>query len=219
MDDLGGPAYGGRDSDLPGAPAALAGRRPSSAQRRREAAIDQRLELAAAAGGFVLAIACAAGGASAALVAWPDSRFMPVIALGLVAAIGGSALALHFVATAAHVLGIGRPGTGDGDLTPPEAWIIALVIGAGGGAAVGIDVGALLLLVGGRTVWDLPPATVMLGAVVLPMVGLMPLAVAVAAAARRAWLRGPVRLALAAWVAGTVAGSIASGVWAQVPGV
>ena len=147
-------------------------------------------------------------------------RFAVVAILGAIAALGGSVLAAHFAVTIARITGYAGPSPADPALAVPlETWLVAILLGGIGGGATGIDLGTLVLIVGGRTPWDLPPATTMTAVVALPLVGLLPLAVAVGAAARRAWLRRPVLVAGVTWLAGSVAGTIVSGVWSHLPGV
>lgn len=220
MDDIGPLNAEARGTDLP--PGAQLGgrRRPTPAQRRREASIDRQLELASAGGGLTLAALCAVAGAWSLSAAWGIDRFALVATLGAVAAVGGSILATHFAITIARIAGFtGRPPTSTEPAVPPEAWFLAIAIGGIGGGATGVDLGTLVLIVGGRTLWDLPPATTMLAVVALPLIGMVPLAIAIGAAARRAWLRRPALVAGATWLAGSVAGTIASGVWSHLPGV
>jgi hypothetical protein len=140
--------------------------------------------------------------------------------VGAIAAVGGSLLAMHFAVTIARIAGfIGHTPEDPATAVPTEIWLIALAVGGVGGGATGVDVGTLVLIVGGRTLWDLPPATTMVAVVVLPLVGIFPLAIATFAAARRIWLRRPVLVAGATWVAGTVVGTFASGVWSHLPDV
>lgn len=220
MDDATSLSSETRGVEVPSGPYPGGRRRPTLAQRRREAVIDRRLELAAASGGLTLAASCAAAGAWSLSTAWGIDRFAVVAILGAVAGVGGSILSAHFAITIARLTGIiGGPDADGATAVPPEAWLIAVVIGAMGGGATGIDLGTLVLIVGGRTLWDLPPITTMTAVVVLPLVGLIPLAIAIGAAARRAWLRRPVFLAGATWLAGAVAGTVASGVLAHLPGV
>lgn len=220
MDDFGAPTSDARGQELPSGAQPGARHRPTPAQRRREAIIDRRLELASASGGLALAGACAAAGAWSLSAAWGIDRFTVVAILGGVAGVGGTVLAAHFAVTIARITGfIGRPPSDPTTAVPPEAWLFAVVIGAGGGGATGVDLGTLVLIVGGRTPWDLPPATTMVAVVALPIVGLIPLALAVGAASRRVWLRRPALLAGATWLVGSVAGIVASGVLAHLPGV
>ncbi|MFM7198901.1 MAG: hypothetical protein ACKO2D_13625 [Chloroflexota bacterium] len=220
MDDFAPLAPEMRGSDLRPGSQAVGRRRPTPAQRRREATIDRRLELASAGGGLVLALACATAGAWSLSAALGIDRFAVVAILGAIAALGGSVLAAHFAVTIARITGYAGPSPADPALAVPlETWLVAILLGGIGGGATGIDLGTLVLIVGGRTPWDLPPATTMTAVVALPLVGLLPLAVAVGAAARRAWLRRPVLVAGVTWLAGSVAGTIVSGVWSHLPGV
>ena len=220
MDDIGAPTTDARGVEVLSGAQPSGRRRTTPAQRRREAIIDRRLELTSAGGGLALAGACAAAGAWSLAAAWGVDRFTVIAVLGGVAAVGGTLLAAHFAITFARIIGfIGRPPSDPTTAVPPEAWPFAIVIGAVGGGATGIDLGTLILIVGGRTPWDLPPATTMMAVVVLPIIGLVPLALAVGAASRRVWLRRPALLAGATWLAGSVAGIVASGVLAHLPGV
>jgi hypothetical protein len=220
MDDFAPLSAETRGTDLPSVSQPGGRRRPTAAQRRREAITDRRLELASAGGGLVLALACAAAGTWSLSAAWGNDRFAVVAMLGAIAAVGGSVLATHFAVTIARITGFAGQSPADpSSAVPPETWLFAILLGVISGGATGFDLGTLVLIVGGRTPWDLPPATTMTAVVALPLVGLLPLAVAVGAAARRAWLRRPVIVAGVTWLAGSVAGTIASGVWSHLPGV
>jgi hypothetical protein len=220
MDNFGSFGAEARGPEVPSGTQLSARRRVTPAQRRRESLIDRRLELASASGGLIVAATCAAAGAWSLSAAWGVDRFAVVAVLGFITAFGGTVLAAHFAIAIARVTGfIGRRPADPATAVPPEAWLIAIVIGGAGGGATGIDLGTLLLVVGGRTLWDSPPATTMIAVVVLPLIGLVPLAVGIGAAARRAWLRRPVLLASATWLAGSVVGTIASGVLSHLPGV
>lgn len=220
MNDFGSLNAEARGTELP-AGTQLGARRPSTpAQRRRESLVDRRLEIAAATGGITLAATCGVVGAWAASAAWGVDHFTVVAILGVIAACGGAVLTAHFAVTIGRITGVlGGPTGATVHGVPPEAWLIAVVLGGVGGAATGIDLGTVILIVGGRTLWDLPPATTMVAVVVLPIIGLLPLSMGVGAAARRAWLRRPVLLASATWLAGAVAGAIGSGVLSHLPGV
>ncbi len=199
-------------------------RPPGPQQRLRDAKHDRRLELTSASIGLVLAFVCSAIGICATVMGFefPETRIVAI--LGAIATIGGTGLAYRFthgIIVAFRTSGdapnrtasIQRPTrTQHKSSTQVELRVASGVIGIGCGIATGLDLGTLILLVAGRTPWDIPPSTDLVLLAILPMVGMLPIAVIIIASNRRRWLRPHVLMTTIAWVAGTAIGFIGSGV-------
>jgi hypothetical protein len=199
-------------------------RPPGPQQRLRDAKQDRRLELTSSSIGLGLALVCTAIGISTIVMGleFPETRIVAI--LGLIATIGGIGLAYRFthgiiiaIRTSNHAL----PGNTSAPRptlahrkpsTQLELRVAAGFIGFGCGFATGLDMGTLILLVAGRTLWDLAPSTDLILLVILPMVGMFPFALIIIASDRRRWLRPYVLMTTIAWTAGTAIGFIGSGV-------
>ncbi len=195
-------------------------RPPGPAQRLQDAKQDRRLELTSASIGLGLALVCIAIGISTTVmgVEFPETRI--VATLGLIATIGGVGLAYRFT----H--GIISATRNSSDASPrttftqrpilahrkPYTRVASGLLGVGCGIATGLDLGTLILLVAGETLWDLAPSTDLILLVILPMVGIFPLALLIIASDRRRWLRPYVFMTTLAWTAGVAIGFVGSGV-------
>ncbi|MSQ42794.1 MAG: hypothetical protein EXR45_01090 [Chloroflexi bacterium] len=199
-------------------------RPPGPQQRLRDAKHDRRLELASASIGLGLALVCTAIGISTTVMGFefPETRIVAI--LGLIATIGGIGLAfrfMHGVIVAVRTSSDPSPGTATTHCptitqrkssTQAELRVASGFIGIGCGIATGLDLGTLILLVAGRTLWDIAPTTSLILLVILPMVGIFPVALLIIASDRRRWLRPQVFITTLAWVAGTALGFVGSGV-------
>ncbi|GDX69734.1 hypothetical protein LBMAG38_08250 [Chloroflexota bacterium] len=182
------------------------------------------MELTSASIGLGLALVCTAIGMSTIVMGleFPETRIVAI--LGLIATIGGIGLAYRFthgIISAIRISNRAWPGN-TSEPRPPlahrkpstqlELRVASGFIGFGCGFASGLDVGTLILLVAGRTLWDLAPSTDLILLVILPMIGMFPFALIIIASDRRRWLRPYVLMATIAWTAGTAIGFIVSGV-------